>query len=175
MTISIMLATEADAHELAMLHKSASEDLTRRHGQGHWSHSGSERGILRNIRISRVLVARAQSRIIATLSLVTKKPWAIDVTYFTPVKRSVYLLGMAVAPHAQGRGVGRKLITEAAAVARDWPSQAIRLDAYDASAGANLFYVKCGFKEVGRVVYRGTPLIYLELLLDSNPKNDPSI
>src|SRR5271157_3872303 len=91
--------------ELAMLRKSVSEDLTRRHGQGHWSHGGSERGVLRDIRISRVLVARAESPIIATLSLATKKPWAIDVNYFTPVRRSVDLLAMAVAPRAQGRGV----------------------------------------------------------------------
>ncbi len=174
MTVSIMLATDADALELAMLRKSVSEDLTRRHGRGHWSQGGSERGVLRDIRTSRVLVARAESRIIATLSLATKKPWAIDVNYFTPVNRSLYLLAMAVAPHAQGRGVGRQLITEAAAVARDWPSQSIRLDAYDASAGAGMFYVKCGFNEVGRVVYRGTPLIYFELLLDSNPRSDAS-
>ncbi|HKM53405.1 MAG TPA: GNAT family N-acetyltransferase [Isosphaeraceae bacterium] len=169
-----MLATDTDALELAMLRKSVSEDLTRRHGQGHWSHGVSERGVLRDIRTLRVLVARAESRIIATLSLATKKPWAIDVNYFTPVRRSVDLLAMAVAPRAQGRGVGRQLITEAAAVARDWPSQGIRLDAYDATAGAGMFYVKCGFQEVGRVVYRGTPLIYFELLLDSNPKNDAS-
>ena len=78
---------------------------------------------------------------------------------------------MAVAPHAQGRGVGQQLITEAVAVARDCPSQAIRLDAYDASTGAGIFYVKCGFNEVERVEYRGTPLIYFELLLDSSPRS----
>jgi GNAT superfamily N-acetyltransferase len=171
MTISIMLAADADALELAMLRKSVSEDLPRRHGRGHWSHGGSERGVLRDIWTSRVLVARAESRIIATLSLATKKPWAIDVNDFTPVKRSLYLLAMAVAAHAQGRGVGRQLITEAVAVARDCSSQAIRLDAYDASAGAGIFYGKCGFNEAGRVEYRGTPLIYLELLLDSSPRS----
>jgi hypothetical protein len=50
-------------------------------------------------------------------------------------------------------------------VARAWPSQAIRLDAYDATAGAGRFYLKCGFREVGRVTYRKVPLIYFELLL----------
>jgi hypothetical protein len=50
-------------------------------------------------------------------------------------------------------------------VARAWPSQAIRLDAYDADAGAGGFYAKCGFREVGRVTYRTVPLIYFELLL----------
>jgi hypothetical protein len=50
MTVSITLATETDALELAMLRKSVSEDLTRRHGQGHWSHAVTERGVLRDIR-----------------------------------------------------------------------------------------------------------------------------
>jgi GNAT superfamily N-acetyltransferase len=70
-----------------------------------------------------------------------------------------------VAPDRQRRGLGRDLVREAISVARAWPSQAIRLDAYDAPAGAGAFYLKCGFREVGRVTYRKVPLIYFELLL----------
>ncbi len=55
---------------------------------------------------------------------------------------------------------------EVTRIARAWPADAIRLDAYDADAGAGIFYAKCGCTEVGRVSYRGTPLIYYELLLD---------
>ena len=44
-------------------------------------------------------------------------------------------------------------------------ADAIRLDAYDAEAGAGEFYVKCGFREVGRVAYRGVPLTYYERLI----------
>jgi hypothetical protein len=39
------------------------------------------------------------------------------------------------------------------------------LDAYDAAAGAGRFYARCGYQERGRVVYKGDPLIYFELLL----------
>jgi hypothetical protein len=46
-----------------------------------------------------------------------------------------------------------------------WPADAIRVDAYDAEAGAGGFYAKCGYREVGRVVYRNTPLVYYELRL----------
>ena len=52
-----------------------------------------------------------------------------------------------------------------ALVAAAWPADAIRLDAYDHAAGAGPFYAKCGFRERGRVVYRGNPLAYYELLL----------
>lgn len=63
------------------------------------------------------------------------------------------------------------LVTERSAilaqrhVAAAWPADAIRLDAYDAEAGAGAFYEKCGYRQRGRVVYRGDPLVYYELLL----------
>ena len=40
-------------------------------------------------------------------------------------------------------------------VAKEWPVDAIRLDAYDRPSGAGPFYKKCGFKKLGRAVYRG--------------------
>lgn len=42
---------------------------------------------------------------------------------------------------------------------------AIRLDAYAGAAGAAGFYRAAGFREVGQVTYRGTPLVYFEMLL----------
>jgi GNAT superfamily N-acetyltransferase len=103
--------------------------------------------------------------VLTVLRLAKTKPWAIDVAYFTPVKRPLYLTGMAISVAHQGHGLGRLALEDAAAVAREWPADAIRLDAYDADAGAGGFYAKCGFEERGRVVYRGTPLLYYELLL----------
>jgi GNAT superfamily N-acetyltransferase len=72
---------------------------------------------------------------------------------------------MAVDPDVQRRGVGRFLLEHATSTARDWPADAIRLDAFDGPAGAGPFYVRCGFTEVGRADYRGVPHIYFELLL----------
>jgi hypothetical protein len=51
---------------------------------------------------------------------------------------------------------------------REWPADAIRLDAYDGASGGGPFYRKCGFTEVGRTVYRSTPLVYFEYLLKSS-------
>jgi GNAT superfamily N-acetyltransferase len=114
---------------------------------------------------SRVVVARDDGRVLGTLRIATKKPWAIDRSFFVDVPRAIYLTDMAVDPAVQSAGIGRALLAEAEAEVRQWPGQAIRLDAYDAPAGAGDFYRKCGFREVGRVVYRGVPLVYFELLL----------
>jgi ribosomal protein S18 acetylase RimI-like enzyme len=55
------------------------------------------------------------------------------------------------------------LLKEAVQLVRTAGGEAVRLDAYDADAGAGEFYEKCGFTEVGRVTYRLNPLIYYEL------------
>ena len=78
------------------------------------------------------------------------------------MRKALYLLEMAVAPDLQRGGIGRLLIEAAKSVARAFPADAIRLDAYDHAAGAGGFYAKCGFQERGRVAYRGVPLIYFE-------------
>jgi GNAT superfamily N-acetyltransferase len=165
MKLSFDLATPAEAPSLTALHTAVVEDLNRRYGLGYWSHGPTERGVLSNMRYARVLVARRGKTIVGTLRLANKKPWAIDVSYFTPVEKAIYLTSMAVLPRLHGQGIGRRLLEEAAAQARDWPANAIRLDAWDAEAGAGAFYAKCGFRETGRTTYRNAPLIYFELVL----------
>lgn len=169
MKLSYVLAANADAAELAILHRAVADDLTRRFGQGRWSSTQSERGVLSDLRkpkFSRILIARTNdSRIVGTLRLATKKPWAIDTAYFTATERPLYLTNMAVHCEVQRQGIGRVLLKEAEVIARSWPADAIRLDAFDAAAGAGAFYAKSGYREVGRVTYKGNPLIYFELLL----------
>lgn len=158
-------ATVQQAPAIASLRQAVAEDLTARFGQGTWSHFGTEKGVLFLMRTSRVYVATNQGEIIASVTLSTKKPWAIDRKYFSPCQRPIYLVGTAVDPARQHQGIGRLCLEEAKRIAKEWPGDAIRLDAYDATAGAGEFYRKCGFREVGRASYRNTPLIYFEMLL----------
>ena len=117
------------------------------------------------MRTSRVFVAKEGAELIASLGLATKKPWAIDTSYFTVCERPLYLIGMAVTPARQRQGIGRWCLEQARQVAKDWPADAIRLDAFDAEAGAGPFYARCGFTELGRRTYRNAPLIYYECLI----------
>jgi predicted N-acetyltransferase YhbS len=168
MPLTFTIATESDAAGISALRNAASQRLTQKYGEGHWSWKSSERNVLRDLsrpRFSRSLIARDKHQVVACLTLQTKKPWAIDVAYFTPVPKALYLVGMAVHPDKQSSGIGRLLLREAEVHARNWPAQAIRLDAWDAPAGAGAFYAKCGFREVGRVTYRASPLIYYERVL----------
>lgn len=165
MKLVFSLATEEDAVEIAALRTAVGEHLTARFGKGHWSGGPSVRGMRHGLRGSKILLAHRARKLVGTLRLATKKPWAIDTRYFVPVARPLYLHDMAVAPSLQRKGVGRALLEQATELARAWPAQSIRLDVYDADAGAGGFYAGCGYREVGRVTYRAVPLIYFEKLL----------
>jgi len=117
------------------------------------------------MRISRVYVARQGGEIVGTFRLATKKPWAINTSYFAPCGKPLYLLSMAVAPAKQRQGIGRRCLEEARRLAKAWPADAIRLDAFAGEAGAGGFYARCGCTEVGRTSYRNAGLIYYEILL----------
>lgn len=168
MKLTFDLAGDSDVPELVALHTAVAKRLTLDFGPGRWSSCPTEGTVLHEMRrskFSRTLVARNGKHILGTLRLATKKPWAIDVSYFTPVKKPLYLTGMAVQPDSQREGIGRLLLQEAEHMARAWPADTIRLDAFDAPAGAGTFYAKCGYREVAHVSFKNDPLIYFELLL----------
>lgn len=164
--LSFEFAAENDIPALLRLRLAVEADQARRFGTDRWATTINEKGITRGLKTSRVLVARDHGRIIGALRMDTKKPWAIDLQYFTPVGRAVYLHDVDVDPTVQQSGIGRQLLERAKMVAAEWPVDAIRLDAYDGASGGGPFYTKCGFTEVGRAVYRRVPLVYFEFLID---------
>jgi GNAT superfamily N-acetyltransferase len=160
--VRITPASPDDAAAIAAVRVAAADRLTQDFGDGHWSAHTNAASVLRDMKASRVLAVRDRDQIVGTLTLQTKKPWSIDVLYFTPCKKALYLINMAVSPDHQRLGVGRALLDEALRVARSFPADAIRLDAYQAPAGAGPFYRKCGYTHVGGASYRGVPLLYFE-------------
>lgn len=163
--ISISLATPEDAAAIAEVISEAAADLTSKHGMGHWSAVASEKGVLNGMNKARVLVARNGAEVVGTLRLTSTRPWVIDAAYFTPVQRPVYLVDMAVRPGYQRKGVGRALLEEAKTMSTALGGDAIRLDAYEGVAGACGFYEKCGFTEMGHIVYKKVPHVYFEWLI----------
>jgi GNAT superfamily N-acetyltransferase len=157
---------ESDLGTLQALHADAAAALTARHGEGRWSRDGFGNRIDVKPGRTRIRVGRLDGAVVCSLKLQAKKPWAIDVSYFTPAAKVLYLTGMAVAPALWGQGIGRAALLDAARVAEEWGAGALRLDAYDAPAGAGPFYARCGWQERGRVVYRGNPLVYYESMME---------
>jgi ribosomal protein S18 acetylase RimI-like enzyme len=140
MRIKMRPATSADTTAIAELRTAVAEDLTSRFGKGHWSSAASVKGVTSDMKSATVLVASNRNKLIGTLRLATKKPWAIDTAYFAACHNPLYLTNMAVAPALQSKGIGRACIDSAVKIAQ--------------SRG-----------ETGRVAYRNVPLIYFELML----------
>jgi GNAT superfamily N-acetyltransferase len=164
--VVVDIAAPDDIDAIVSVRVNAAEDLTERYGGGHWSGHATERGVAIDLRQGKVLVARYRSQVVGTLKISRRRPWAIDPSYFQAARRPWYLTNMAVDPAHQGKGIGRRCVLDAVRLAGEWDGDAVRLDAYDAEAGAGAFYLKCGFTEVGRASSRATPLIYFEYRID---------
>lgn len=164
--ITVERATAADAAGVATVRLAAARELTRRYGIGTWSFAlDSEDSVRADLAAAVLLIAREEGVVFGTLKLATKNPYLVDIPGFTPVERPVYLTAMNVLPRGQRQGIGRRLLDAARTTARELRGEAIRLDSYDAPAGADGFYRRCGFRETVRFNYNGTPLIFFELLL----------
>lgn len=165
MSIVIHRATADDARAIAEVRTAAAAHLTATHGGGHWSTHASEAAVRDALHTGIILVARSAATVVGTLRLQSCCPRAIDIMRFTPVRQPLYAVDVAVHPDRQRQGIGRRLLTEAAEVARAWPGNSIRLHVYDDPAGAGGFYRACHYREVAHVTYHDVRLLYFELLL----------
>ena len=165
MRINLQPATAGDVVELLDLRAAVNRRLAYQFGEGFWIAKLTEKSILFAMRRSSVYLVRHRNKVVATLTLSTRKPWAIDAKYFSKSKTPLYLTSMAVDPGHQRKGLGRRCIEEVRRLAAEWSGDAIRLDAYDVAAGAGEFYRKCSFRMMGSATYRGVPLVYYEMLL----------
>jgi GNAT superfamily N-acetyltransferase len=166
MSLAFAVATNADAAAIAALRMATARTLTEQFGAGTWSFAmETEASVRAEIRSSTILFAREAGVVLGTLRLATRNPWLGNTDFFTPCARPIYLTSMAVQPNRQRQGIGRQLLGEARRVALELGGEALRLDSYQEPAGAGDFYRKCGFREVRRGDYNGTPLIWFESLL----------
>ncbi|MGZ8455532.1 MAG: GNAT family N-acetyltransferase [Gemmatirosa sp.] len=172
--LDFAVATRDDAEAVAQVRAAAARALTAAHGRGHWSGEATRAGVVVGMLHAKVWLARHEDEPVATFRLSTRKPWSIDRTRFPACAHPLYLTDMAIVPAWQRRGVGRRCLATAIAAARAWPADALRLDAYDASAGAGEFYARCGFVEVARATYRGVPLRFFTYPIDDPLSAPPS-
>lgn len=162
-TVRLELAGEEDAAAIAALRLAVARDLTAKFGPGVWSlATDTVEGVRIEVRGQTVYLARHDGVVWATLRLADRNPWVGDTSFFTTAARPVYLTSMAVSPTHQRCGIGRACLAAVEKLSRERGAGAIRLDCFDAPAGAAEFYRRCGFTAVHRGLYLGTPLVWLE-------------
>ncbi|MDO8542698.1 MAG: GNAT family N-acetyltransferase [Opitutaceae bacterium] len=170
------LASASDASTICTLRMAAAKGLTDQFGIGTWSFvAESEAGVRTDMIAANVFVVRSHGELVATLKLGTRKPWLGEIGFFTPCARPIYLTAMAVAAREQRSGIGRRCLEQARAEAARLNADIIRLDTYDGPAGAADFYRKCGFREVRRAEYNGTPLVWFEAAVTVVASGQPGV
>lgn len=167
--VTISLANADDVKALTNMRAAVAQEMTERYGDGAWSTLPSKVTVVKQMRASRVLVARRDAKLVGTVRLATARQGAFDSSAFTPVTNALYVLGLAVAPGFRNQGIGRALMEAAKDMARSSSTDALWLDAYDHAAGAGEFYSRCGFRRVGKTSHNQPPLIYYEWLASPPP------
>jgi hypothetical protein len=81
MCTKLELAAVDDVLGIVDLRAAGAAKLTLDHGKGPWSGISTEKGVLFEMRNSRVFVVRRKNAVVASLCLTAKKPWAIDLKY----------------------------------------------------------------------------------------------
>jgi len=166
MRIELEQAGEADAAAIAALRHASARQLTQRYGHGAWSATNASiGGVAMEARSGELFLARTEGSVVASLRLSGRNPWLGDIGFFTSRTQPLYVTSMAVHPAVQRQGMGRAAVEAVFRLAAMRGNDAIRLDAFDAPAGAGGFYRKCGFRDVRRAQYFDTPLIWFERLL----------
>ena len=87
MKLKLELAAAADAGELGELRAAVNRHFLAQFGKGYWISNTTERCVLFRMKRGTVFAAREGPKIVASLTLSTRKPWAIDTRYFTAVRR----------------------------------------------------------------------------------------
>ena len=73
MKIKLQAATADDVADLVSLQNAVAQDLTSRHGKGHWSSNVSDKGVLFAMKRSTVYVAKCRKRLLGTFALSDQK------------------------------------------------------------------------------------------------------
>jgi len=73
---------------------------------------------------------------------------------FTFAMRYLLVDQISVRPEAQGKGVGKALIEQSEALAREWNVSRIQLVSWDFNTGAHTFFEKMGFEKFSHRFWR---------------------
>lgn len=170
MDVNIRKARLSDLKAICRVKKAAAEDLTARHGKGHWSGINLGNVVKRLVQGDTLYVAEIDSglTLVGTFTIDRVMPYFYDRKWFKKVGVNGFctVRSMAIDPAHQKKGIGREIMKGIELLARRNRLKSIRLDAYAGPAGAGGFYEKCGYKKVHKGKFRKIELEYFEKVLD---------
>ncbi|MFQ5945104.1 MAG: GNAT family N-acetyltransferase [Anaerolineae bacterium] len=152
MSVEIRQAASEDADAIAALLREAFAEFESLYTpEGFAATAISSEEVVGRIAEGPVWVGSDEERVVGTASAVTRED-------------GLYVRGMAVVPSMQGRGVGRRLLDQVEAFAREVGAQRMYLSSTPFLSSAIRLYERYGFlrTEEGPDDLHGTPLFTME-------------
>ncbi len=137
----IRLARPEDVADITSLLQACAQSMSDR-GMHHWLDVYDENSVAANLNKKQVFVLENNNRILGCIALGTEKADYYKDCWPQAPDADFYITQLAVSPHAQGRGYGRKLMQyciEQVGEAR------LQLDAVDHYPALLAFYQSLGF------------------------------
>ena len=168
-----MLLTQATAHDfpaICALYEAVCADMLA-HGlnQWHWGQYPNEGLVRASLEAGTLYVCREGDDLLCAVTVdATFEPEYADVNWHCGVNPGTFHR-IAIAPQAQGKGLGRLIMADVLQILRDEGYDALHADTLCENARALHLYKSLGMCEVGQVFYPGEgggkPFICLEMPL----------
>ncbi len=140
--------TEHNKHEIDNVYSilvASGKYMVETFGLMHWANPYSKEKIEQDIKQKDVYIVKNDGQVVATFMLSEETSY-----YFRdiPDENAVYLSKLAVNPHILNSGVGTACMNFIEKISRINNKSCVRLDVYDKSVQAVMFYFKLGFIEL---------------------------
>ena len=157
-----LAARRVGPDEVAELHvilRACGLDMKARLGLGHWDPPYPLHLLRRDAQDKEVYAVADRERgdrSLATFTLGTQPPPYYDAPapWAAPAAHAAYLTRLAVLPTEQARGIGRRCVALAEALARERGCAFLRLDVHGGHTGLAVFYERLGYEPRGTVAVR---------------------
>lgn len=169
--LAFALASLEHAKAIEQMRHSASEDLERKLGPGHWSGGSRLASIRERIKLAdpRLLknktlyVALLDGIAVGSVGVGTALPGFWKKEYWqNPNARALGVFDLVVTPEFQGRSIGRFMMHHTERLAQEHSLQFVRLDAYASNPLSTGFYRHIGYEERTTINLRGCELVLFE-------------
>lgn len=172
MQLRVKRATLSEIPEIAALWKLVVQRLSAQFGHPVWLKLVTPEAVYREMHRATVYVIREGASVIAAFTLSMQKPWTLDEGRFQPAMRPLYMTDLGVHPRWVRSHIDIRCIRAAIRIAKDWPSDALRLGVWDQEIGRSITRSGLGFRAVGTNCFGEVPCTVFELPISLGRENE---
>ncbi len=167
----LVKASQADFNAVCSLYQSVCAVMAKDPSpQWVWGEYPSEEILQKTLDAGTLYIAKEDGALLCAVTVDTNfDPEYADVNWLFGVKPGAFHR-LAIAPEAQGKGLGKKVLAAVCDILRSQSCDTLRIDTYSPNANAQKLYASMGMRKAGEVKFfhRELPFYCFELPLMEN-------